>query len=48
VAVDRGALRALGVRVVEADVLAGGGPARHDPSRLAAALLGLAGRETAR
>jgi uncharacterized cofD-like protein len=43
VAVDRAALEALGVAVVEAELLAPGGEtARHDPGRLAAALLGLA------
>jgi uncharacterized cofD-like protein len=42
VRVDHDALRAHGVEVVEADVLAAGDGARHDPSRLAAALLGVA------
>jgi uncharacterized cofD-like protein len=43
VLVDRLALQGLAVDVVEADLLAPGGTARHDPSRLAAALLSLAG-----
>jgi uncharacterized cofD-like protein len=43
VAVDREKLRALGVEVVEADLLAPGGAARHDPSKLADALLRVAG-----
>jgi uncharacterized cofD-like protein len=42
VQVDREALEAMGVVVAEADLLAPGGEtARHDPGRLAAALLGL-------
>jgi uncharacterized cofD-like protein len=43
VTVDGEGLRALGVDVFEADLLAAGGSARHDPARLAAALLELAG-----
>jgi uncharacterized cofD-like protein len=42
VAVDHDALAALGLEVVEADLLARDGSGRHDPSRLAAALLGVA------
>jgi uncharacterized cofD-like protein len=42
VAVDRDALAALGIEVVEADLLAREGSGRHDPSRLAAALTGIA------
>jgi uncharacterized cofD-like protein len=43
VRVDRPALEALGVMAVEADLLAPGGEmARHDPGRMAAALLALA------
>jgi len=42
VRVDEERLRALGVKVVHADVAAtGGGVVRHDPGRLAEALLGL-------
>jgi uncharacterized cofD-like protein len=39
VRVDRAALRALGVQVVEDDLLASGGVARHDPARLAERIL---------
>jgi uncharacterized cofD-like protein len=43
VRLDREVLEAMGVVVAEADLLApGGDTARHDPGRLAAALLGLA------
>lgn len=42
VAVDREGLAALGVAVVEADLVGPAGGARHDPSRLAAALLRIA------
>jgi uncharacterized cofD-like protein len=45
---DREGLAALGVEVVEADLLAPGDSARHDPARLAAALLGSARRGRAR
>lgn len=43
VAVDREELRELGVELVEAELFGAGDTARHDPSRLAAALLGMAG-----
>jgi uncharacterized cofD-like protein len=42
VAVDRAALEALGVVPVLADLLASGGPGRHDPHKLARALLAIA------
>lgn len=44
VAVDRAALEAAGVEVVAADLLAEGELIRHDPERLAAALLAMAPR----
>jgi uncharacterized cofD-like protein len=44
VVVDRDGLRALDVEVIEADLLASGDAARHEPSRLAAALLRVASR----
>jgi uncharacterized cofD-like protein len=40
---DRDALRALGVAPFEADLLGAGDAARHDPAKLAAALLAVAG-----
>jgi uncharacterized cofD-like protein len=43
VAVDRAGFARRGVEVVEADLLAGAGLVRHDPERLAAAALRLAG-----
>jgi uncharacterized cofD-like protein len=43
VAPGREALRALGVASFEADLLGEGDPARHDPAKLAAALLAVAG-----
>jgi uncharacterized cofD-like protein len=42
VEVDRDAVAALGVGVVGADLLAPGDPGRHDPRKLARALLGIA------
>jgi hypothetical protein len=43
VAVDRAALEEMGAKIVEADLLAAdGGLIRHDPAKLAAAVLGLA------
>jgi uncharacterized cofD-like protein len=44
VAVDRDAFAARGVEVVEADLLDGGELIRHDPDKVAAALLALAAR----
>ena len=44
VAVDRAAIEALGVEVVEADILAPGDLVRHDPEKLARAVLALAER----
>ena len=41
VRVERRALRSMGVMVVEADLLEPGGAARHDPARVARALLEL-------
>jgi uncharacterized cofD-like protein len=41
VGVDRDRLAALGVQVVEADLLAAGGLLRHDPARLAGAVIDL-------
>lgn len=44
VAVDREALEARGCRVEEAELVAAEGLVRHDPERLASALLGLVPR----
>jgi uncharacterized cofD-like protein len=46
VAVDRGAIEALEAEVVEADLLAPGDLVRHDPEKLARAVLALAARRT--
>jgi uncharacterized cofD-like protein len=48
VAVERERLEAMGVEVVEADLLAEAGLIRHDPEKLARAVLELAGRGRAR
>lgn len=48
VGVDRGAFERRGVEVVEADLLASGGLIRHDPRKLADAVLELAGAEAGR
>ncbi|HEX4953004.1 MAG TPA: uridine diphosphate-N-acetylglucosamine-binding protein YvcK [Thermoanaerobaculia bacterium] len=48
VAVDRAAFAARGVELVEANLLADGELLRHDPRRLAEAVLSLAGAEVAR
>ena len=40
---DREAIEAMGIQIVEADLLAAGDLIRHDPAKLAAAVLDLLG-----
>jgi len=44
VRVDRAAIEALGIQVIEADLLAAGDLIRHDPAKLARAVMDLLGK----